>query len=116
MRRLLQLMAVVAAMAVSTEGCGSSAGIAQGRVLVFSPVPHPESPASSPIARFSSTVEAERGKQIVAEDTAVPGGRFRFTLSPGVYVLSVPGVPFCRARIRVVSARTVRVNVRCVEP
>jgi hypothetical protein len=109
-------MVVVAAMAVSTEGCGSAAGIVQGRVLVFSPVPHPETPTSSPIARFSSTVEAERGKQIVAEDTALPGAQFHFVLSPGVYVLSVPGVPFCRTPVRIVSARTVRANVRCVEP
>jgi len=105
MRHWFQLIAVVVAIAVSTEGCGSSTGIVQGRVLVF-----------LPIARFSSTVEAARGKRIVARERVLPGAQFHFVLAPGTYVLSVTGVPFCRTQIRIVAERTTEAYVRCVEP
>jgi hypothetical protein len=116
MRRWFQVVAVVTAVALSTEGCGISTGNVQGRVLVFGPVPHPGVTTTLPISRFLSTVEAGDGKQIVARDRVLPGAQIHFVLAPGVYVLSVAGVPFCRTQVRIVAERTTKVNVRCVEP
>ena len=116
MRHWLQLIVVVAAIALSTEGCGSATGIAQGRVLVFSPVPHPGVTTTLPVARFSSTVVAKSATLVVARDKVPPGAQFHFVLAPGSYVLSVAGVPFCRSHIRIVAGRTSQENVRCIEP
>ena len=116
MRHWLQLIVVVAAIALSTDACASATGIAQGRVLVLGPVPHPGVTTTLPMARFSSTVEAKSATLIVARDEVLPRGQFHFVLAPGAYVLSVAGVPFCRTQIRIVAGRTSQGNVRCVEP
>jgi hypothetical protein len=112
----LRLIVVVAVIALSTGACGSATGIAQGRVLVFGPVPHPGVTTTLPVARFSSTVEAKSAALTVARDKVPPGAQFHFVLAPGAYVLSVAGVPFCRAQIKIVAGRTSQENVRCVEP
>ncbi len=116
MRHWLQLIVVAAAIAVSTDACASATGTAQGRVLVFGPVPQSRGTTTLPVARFSSTVEAKSATLIVGREKVLPGAQFHFVLAPGAYVLSVAGVPFCRTPIRIVAGRTSQENVRCVEP
>jgi hypothetical protein len=115
-RWCILITAVLALLALSTEGCSDSTGIVQGQVLVFSPVPHPGTTTTLPVARFESTVEAQHGAQIVAREQVAPGAQFRFSLATGTYDLTATGVPFCHARATIVAGQTINVNVRCVEP
>ena len=67
------------------------------------------------MARFSSTVEAKSATLIVARDEVLPRGTPTFVLTPGAYVLSVAGVPFCRTQDSGRGGAS-QGNVRCVEP
>jgi hypothetical protein len=103
-------------LVLSAAGCANSDGQVRGHVLVFSPVAHPGSTTTVPVARFSSTVLVEQGKQVVARQTVVPGGQFHFSLASGSYDFRATGVPFCHASGTIVAGRAIVVNVRCVEP
>lgn len=83
---------------------------------MFSPVPHPGSTTSVPVARFTTTVEAKKGGRVIARERVLPGRRFRFDLSPGAYELTASGAYNCAASATVRSGETTNVDVRCVEP
>ena len=115
-RRNLVIASVAVILALSAEGCSSTVGQVQGHVLVFSPVPHPGSTTTMPVARFQSTVVVKQGNRAVAKQEVLPGARFHFSLAPGNYDFTATGVPFCHASGMIVAGRTTNVNVRCVEP
>jgi len=115
-RRTLVIASVGIVFALSAEGCSSTVGQVRGHVLVFSPVAHPGSTTTLPVARFQSTVVVKQGKRIVAKQEVLPGAQFRFPLAPGVYDLTATGIPFCHSSATVVAGQTTNVNVRCVEP
>ena len=111
------MIASVATILVTlAAGCGNSDGLVRGHVLVLSPVDHPGSTTTVPVARFPSTVLVEQGKRFVARQEVVPGAQFHFSLPSGFYDFTATGVPFCHASATIVAGQVTIVNVRCVEP
>jgi hypothetical protein len=94
--------------AVLTSACGSTTGSVQGHVLLVDPVRGPQR------AGFTTTVELEAARRVVAEQRVAPQGTFHFTVTAGAYHLDVVGVRNCSGTLAVRAGQTVERNVTCV--
>jgi hypothetical protein len=116
MKESLSTLVIGVVGAVVLCGCSSAPGSVQGHVLIFSPVPHPGSTTTLPVAHFPTQVEAKAQGRVVATQGVPPGKEFHLALPPGAYTFDVVGVYNCVARATVRSGEIANTDVRCVEP